>query len=158
MPEPAEKLLLIGEFAKLAGTNLRTLRYYEEIGLFAPAERSQGGFRYYRKTDVNRLRLIQGFQDLGLSLEDIGRLLATRSEEISRREFLSRIECALQAQDDLLEERIRAIQTQQERIREARKKLGECAPCEQKPSTQNNFCEPCPINGETLPEQLSALF
>ena len=40
------ELLLIGEFAKLAGTNLRTLRYYEERGLFKPARRSRGGFRY----------------------------------------------------------------------------------------------------------------
>jgi hypothetical protein len=45
----ARKLLKIGAFAELAGTNLRTLCYYEEVGLLQPAARSSGGFRYYRE-------------------------------------------------------------------------------------------------------------
>ena len=47
------KLHKIGVFAKMAGTNLRTLRYYEEVGLLQPAARSNGGFRYYRDSDLN---------------------------------------------------------------------------------------------------------
>ena len=54
-----DHLLKIGDFAKLADTNLRTLRYYEELGLLTPAERSDGGFRHYRATDVNRVRAIK---------------------------------------------------------------------------------------------------
>ena len=45
----ARKLLKIGAFAELAGTNLRTPCYYEEVGLLQPAGRSSGGFRYYRE-------------------------------------------------------------------------------------------------------------
>ena len=40
MKENSE-LLKIGDFARVAGTNLRTLRYYEELGLLTPAARSQ---------------------------------------------------------------------------------------------------------------------
>ena len=61
-----KQLLKIGDFAKLAGTNLRTLRYYEEIGLLQPASRSTGGFRYYRSEDLDRLRMVTSLKGLGL--------------------------------------------------------------------------------------------
>jgi len=154
----AQKLLRIGDFARLAGTNLRTLRYYEEVGLFQPVERSQGGFRYYRETDVNRLNLIRSLQELGLSLEAIRELLQTREDGISREEFVRRVESALSAQDALLEERIRSIEGQRSRIHDARTKLDQCRPCGRHPGEDNNFCEPCPVTGLPLPEQLSALF
>jgi len=152
------KLLRIGEFARLAGTNLRTLRYYEELGLFQPIERSQGGFRYYRATDVHRLELIRALQELGLSLEDIRGLLSTRGVELSREERLRRVEEALGAQDALLAARVAAIEEQRMRIREAREKLVQCRPCGHVPCAENNFCEPCLLTGETLPERLSALY
>jgi DNA-binding transcriptional MerR regulator len=154
----SQKLLRIGDFAKLAGTNLRTLRYYDEVGLFQPIERSQGGFRYYRETDIHRLNLIRSLQELGLSLEAIRELMDTRSAALSRHEFVRRIERALAAQDDLLEDRVRSIEAQRVRIREARGKLDQCRPCGQTPHADNNFCEPCPVTGLPLPEQLSALF
>ena len=152
------RLLRIGEFARLAGTNLRTLRYYEELGLFQPTRRSQGGFRYYRDTDVHRLELIRALQELGLSLEAIRGLLATRAEEQSRHERLARVEEALGAQDALLAERVASIEAQRARIREARDKLAQCRPCGETPGPGNNFCEPCTLTGTSLPEQLSALF
>lgn len=154
----SQKLLRIGEFAKMAGTNLRTLRYYEEVGLFQPIERSQGGFRYYRETDINRLNLIRSLQELGLSLDAIRDLLSTREEELPRAEVLRRVEQALTAQDTLLEERIQSIQAQRDKIAEARAKLVECKPCERTPNAENNFCEPCPVTEAALPDQLSALF
>ena len=67
MSAPKE-LIKIGEFARRAGTNLRTLRYYEEIGLLGPAHRSSGGFRYYRPTDVHRLRMVHTLQELRLPM------------------------------------------------------------------------------------------
>ena len=69
-------LLKIGDFAKLANTNLRTLRYYEELGLIQPATRSQGGFRYYRHTDIHRVQMIRDLQELGLHLDRIRELMA----------------------------------------------------------------------------------
>jgi DNA-binding transcriptional MerR regulator len=154
----APKLLRIGEFARHAGTNLRTLRYYEEVGLFQPVRRSRGGFRYYRATDVHRLNLIRSLQELGLSLEEIRALLDTRAADLSRGEFVARIEKALCAQDALLEQRIRSIEAQRGRIRAARGKLDQCRPCGLVPHEANNFCEPCAVTGLPLPEQLSALF
>src|SRR4051812_49004365 len=82
-------LLKIGDFARLADTNLRTLRYYEELGLLAPASRSQGGFRYYRRTDVNRVHMIRDLQELGLQLDRIRELMAARENGEEREPFLS---------------------------------------------------------------------
>ena len=119
------KLHKIGVFAKMAGTNLRTLRYYEEVGLFQPVERSQGGFRYYRETDVNRLNLIRSLQELGLSLEAIRELLQTREDGISREEFVRRVESALSAQDALLEERIRSLHESMNAVRDLQDQMRE---------------------------------
>jgi DNA-binding transcriptional MerR regulator len=51
------------------------LRYYEEIGLLAP-ERSDAGYRIYDRRDEERLRFIGRAKRLGLSLEEIGSLVA----------------------------------------------------------------------------------
>jgi MerR family copper efflux transcriptional regulator len=75
-------LLQIGEVAENVGLSLRTVRYYEEVGLVTPASRSEGGFRLYSDADVERLRLLKRMKPLGLSLEEMRELadLIERSE------------------------------------------------------------------------------
>lgn len=151
-------LLKIGDFARLADTNLRTLRYYEELGIFMPAERSAGGFRYYRETDVNRLDMIRQLQDLGMQLDEIGELLTSREESLSREQFLAKVRLILSRQDELLAQRISELEDQRERIGRAMKKTAECAQCVASPELANNFCEPCVCTGTPLPKSISALF
>ena len=151
-------LLKIGEFARLADTNLRTLRYYEELGILLPAERSAGGFRYYRETDVNRLNMIRQLQDLGMQLDDIGDLLTSRDEGLGREGFLAKVRTILGRQDELLSGRIAELEEQRARIARALAKTAECAACETSPEANNNFCEPCPCTGAPLPKSISALF
>ena len=151
-------LLKIGDFARIAGTNLRTLRYYEELGLLHPAERSQGGFRYYRPTDVHRLALIRSLQDLGLPLEEIRPLIETRDLPGERAERCQRVRRALDMQDELLLRRMAALEAQRAKLAEARAKIEQCETCTLVPTVQNNFCEPCSRTGKPLPEGLSALY
>ena len=150
--------LKIGDFARLADTNLRTLRYYEELGLLAPASRSQGGFRYYRRTDVNRVHLIRDLQELGLPLERIRDLISTRAADEPRERFFERVRTALEEQDRLLGVRMAALEEQRRKVQSALHKVGECRNCVRMPSPENNFCEPCSTTGEGLPEHLSALY
>lgn len=159
-PEPLDKgLLKIGEFARKAGTNLRTLRYYEEIGLLTPAARSKGGFRFYRESDANRLGMVQTLQGLGLHLNQICEVMNTREEDgACDAAFFGRVRVALDEQDHLLEKRIGELQGQRKRIKRAFDKLGECEKCETAPTRENNFCDPCPGTGQALPGDLSALF
>nr|WP_216217710.1 MerR family transcriptional regulator [Amycolatopsis aidingensis] len=66
----------IGEVAERTGLSLRTIRYYEEVGLVRPSARSQGGFRLYTDPDVARLLLIKRMKPLGFQLEEMRELLA----------------------------------------------------------------------------------
>jgi DNA-binding transcriptional MerR regulator len=154
----AQELLKIGDFAKLAGTNLRTLRYYEELGLLIPASRSQGGFRYYRRTDLHRLGMIHDLQGLGLPLEQIRDLMTTRDQGSSRKDYLVKVNKALVEQDRLLRQRVAELEGQRANIAKAIDKLHECEVCKHAPSTDNNYCEPCQMTGDHLPAPLSALY
>jgi DNA-binding transcriptional MerR regulator len=66
----------IGEVAERTDLSLRTIRYYEEVGLVVPSARSQGGFRLYTEPDVDRLNLIKKMKPLGFQLEEMRDLLA----------------------------------------------------------------------------------
>lgn len=61
----------IGEVAEQTALSLRTIRYYEEVGLVTPSARSAGGFRLYSEADVARLRLIRRMKPLDFSLEEM---------------------------------------------------------------------------------------
>lgn len=157
MSQPSDHLR-IGDFARLAGTGLRTLRYYEELGLLVPVERTAGGFRHYRRTDVNRVRLIQSLQEMGLSLDEIGELLVQRDSGATRADWLTQLQTTLGRVDDLVGDRIRTLEEQRRGIAAARHKLTECATCPMCPTEENNHCEPCEATGRSLPALLSALF
>lgn len=70
----------IGALSKATGTKVVTIRYYETIGLLAPAARSNSNMRTYDETDVERLRFVRRCRDLGFSLDEIRELLALSSE------------------------------------------------------------------------------
>lgn len=61
----------VGELAKLTGLTIRTLRFYDQIGLFSPSGHSDSGHRLYGEADIRRLQQIMSLKDLGLSLEEI---------------------------------------------------------------------------------------
>ena len=65
----------IGEVAERIGLSLRTIRYYEEVGLVTPSARSQGGFRLYTERDAGRLQLVKDMKPLGFSLDEMRDLL-----------------------------------------------------------------------------------
>jgi MerR family transcriptional regulator, repressor of the yfmOP operon len=82
-----ERTLRIGELARLAGTTPRTVRYYEEIGLLAPAEeRGAGEHRTYTQADLARLNEILRLKSLlGLSLEALREVMAGEDARAARR-------------------------------------------------------------------------
>jgi DNA-binding transcriptional MerR regulator len=65
----------IGTVADRVDLSLRTIRYYEEIGLVTPSGRTEGGFRLYTESDIDRLLLVKSLKPLGMSLELISELL-----------------------------------------------------------------------------------
>lgn len=87
----------IGEVAERVVLSLRTIRYYEEVGLVIPSARTQGGFRLYTEADVERLLLIRKMKPLDFSLEDMRGLLElldtidAQPEGTDRRDLLNRL-------------------------------------------------------------------
>ncbi|MDQ3126870.1 MAG: MerR family transcriptional regulator, partial [Chloroflexota bacterium] len=74
--EDEPRLRRIQEVAAELGLTARSIRYYEELGLLAPAARSEGAYRLYDADDIERLRFIKGLRDdAGFSLAEIGQLL-----------------------------------------------------------------------------------
>jgi DNA-binding transcriptional MerR regulator len=65
----------VGEVAELARVSVRTLHHYDELGLLAPSERSESGYRLYSYDDVARLQQILIWRQLGFSLAEIKALL-----------------------------------------------------------------------------------
>ncbi len=70
-----KKLLLIGQVTDLTGIPIRTIRYYESLGLINSSRRTEGGFRQFSLDVITRLAFIKRAQNLGLSLEEIGNIL-----------------------------------------------------------------------------------
>jgi MerR family transcriptional regulator, repressor of the yfmOP operon len=69
-------VIRIGEVAERTGVTPRTIRYYEEIGLLAGAERRKGEHRLYDETDVERLLEVTRLRDLlNLSLDELKQVL-----------------------------------------------------------------------------------
>lgn len=66
-----EKLYSTGEFAKMAGVTLRTIRYYDKIGLLKPTKILDNGYRRYCNHDLITLQKILSLKELGFSLEEI---------------------------------------------------------------------------------------
>jgi DNA-binding transcriptional MerR regulator len=66
----------VGELAKLAGLTVRTLRYYDQIGLYSPSGYSDSGHRLYTESDISRLQQLLSLKELGLSLDEIKSVLA----------------------------------------------------------------------------------
>ncbi|MFN6456194.1 MAG: heavy metal-responsive transcriptional regulator [Nostoc sp. EfeVER01] len=70
-----KKPLLIGQVTALSGVPIRTIRYYESLGLLNSSGRTEGGFRQFSLDILTRLSFIKRAQNLGLSLEEIKDIL-----------------------------------------------------------------------------------
>jgi effector-binding domain-containing protein len=69
-------MIRIGDFSKLSCVTIKTLRYYDEMGLLKPVSVDMfTGYRYYEYEQLARLHRILALRDLGFSLQEITRLL-----------------------------------------------------------------------------------
>jgi len=68
-------MLTIGDMSRQTGVKVPTIRYYEQMGLLAAPERSEGNQRRYRTLDRDRLSFIKHARELGFTIEAIRELL-----------------------------------------------------------------------------------
>ena len=86
--------MTVKQVSELTGVSIRTLRYYDEIGLLPPADHTEGGYRLYDDTALERLQQILLFRELEFPLRDIVRIVS--SPDFDRKK-------ALEQQIELLE-------------------------------------------------------
>lgn len=91
-------MLTIGDLARHTGVKIPTIRYYEQMGLVAAVERSEGNQRRYGAEERDRLAFIKHARDLGLSIDAIRELLelsahpdipCTRADKIAAEQLRS---------------------------------------------------------------------
>ncbi len=71
-------MFTIGDFSKITGLTVKTIRFYHEKGLLTPTcVDEQTGYRYYDRSKVERARAIAHLRSLDLSIEEIGEILRT---------------------------------------------------------------------------------
>jgi DNA-binding transcriptional MerR regulator len=96
----------VGDLAKLTGLTVRTLRFYDQIGLFSSSGQTVSGHRLYSESDLSRLQQILSLKELGLSLEEIKSALS--GGQISPLEIvnlqINRIKEQIKLQQKLLEQ------------------------------------------------------
>lgn len=98
----------IREFANLCSVSVRTLRYYDEVGLLKPAfVDKQNGYRYYDETSLERMQEILFYRELDFSLHKISEILS--SENYDKSKALSAQKKLLTLKKERLERLINAI-------------------------------------------------
>ncbi|HET7314222.1 MerR family transcriptional regulator [Salinisphaera sp.] len=93
-------MLTIADAARAAACSASTVRYYERVGLLAPARRGDNGYRYYDAADVERLAFVNRARELGFSIASVRDLLRLADHPHE----------PCEAVDTLLAEQVRSIQ------------------------------------------------
>lgn len=74
--------LKIGEIARMTGSTVRTLHYYDEVGLLKPTQITEAGHRLYGIECVTKLYQITAMKNMGFNLEEISELIRTKNIDI----------------------------------------------------------------------------
>lgn len=91
----------VHEVSRLTGVSIRTLHYYDKIGLLPPSGKTEKGYRLYDDTDLERLQQILLFRELQFPLKDISRILD--SPDFDRNRALEQQITLLELQKEHLE-------------------------------------------------------
>jgi len=100
----------VGEFSEKTGVSIRTLHYYDEIGLLQPEKSSTSGHRIYKHQEIITLQKIMSLKFLGYSLDKITSLLNEESFTIDLNEALKLHSQQLEKDKEAIEQSLTAIQ------------------------------------------------
>ncbi len=141
---PAQsKLLKIGEVARRTGVTLRTVRYYQSLGLLGEPVEVKTRVRMYPERVCRRIALIRDLRRLDLPLGRIRVLLSARHEAPTGAEGSADLASALAEKLTEIEKRLADYRAMKEDIVAALAFLQTCLLCSRKPSTA--VCEACEL-------------
>lgn len=102
----------IGQLSKNTNISIRTLRYFDELGLLKPAKVTDSGYRYYSNEEIKVLQHITALKELGFTLASIKELLSTGkdSQEQRWRDYLDFELAAVKKEKNRLDEMEKLLQ------------------------------------------------
>ena len=112
----------IGELARLAGTNVETIRYYERDGLLPIPARSDGNYRIYGEAHVQRLSFIRRCRGLDMTLDEIRVLLHFKE---SPQENCADVNSLLERHIGHVTQRMQELQELERQLNDLRERCGE---------------------------------
>ena len=150
-------MMQIGELARKAGITLRTVRYYEELGLINHSVRTKGGFRLYDEGELGKLKLIRDLQALDFPLSGIRELFARKRGARCGADLAKEVRETLASQLHEMESRIARYQTLRNAILESMDMVEVCSDCSLLPTPV--VCGACPVvtSREAVPQPMQAL-
>ena len=82
IPEANATMFSIGEFSKVTGLTVKTLRFYHEQGVLLPSQVDpETGYRYYAESKIETARVIRQLRGLGFSLMEVSEMLGRYDDE-----------------------------------------------------------------------------
>jgi len=136
-------MMQIGDLADKAGITTRTIRYYEELGIIEPDERTEGGFRLYSETQLRRLNIVQGLKALGFDLGRIRELFALKHQSETGGELAQTMTNHLYEQQKEIDEKIGYYLVMKERNLRGIEVLKGCFRCDIK--VFERHCHECKV-------------
>jgi Cd(II)/Pb(II)-responsive transcriptional regulator len=115
----------IGELAKLTDAQVETIRYYEREGLLPAPARSDGNYRLYTQTHVERLTFIRNCRSLDMTLEEIRSLLNLRD---SPQDQCQSVNALIDEHIQHVNDRIASLQALQIQLLDLRQRCSDGAP------------------------------
>jgi len=112
----------IGELARLAGTNVETIRYYERDGLLPVPARSEGNYRIYGETHAQRLFFIRRCRGLDMTLDEIRVLLHFKESPL---ENCADVNSLLERHIGHVTQRMQELQELERQLNDLRERCGE---------------------------------
>ena len=118
-----EEIVSIGDLAKELGLTTRTLRYWEDTGIIASVERTEGANRGYTPYFVRRIRFIMKLKELGLTIREMQDLYIAYGEAKQTDRMVPRLLEILDAHLGKVDEKIHNLASLRGDIAEYRKKM-----------------------------------
>lgn len=135
------ELLRVGQIAERTGKTVRALRFYEELGLLTPAQRTKGGFREYDEGALLRIQWIDRLQELGFSLQDIRDFLSSLRELDSGPAAMDQLRTFYARKMLDTRQQISRLQALEAELKDSLSYLSTCRVCA--PETPKSTCRSC---------------
>lgn len=140
LTEPTPKQLLrIGDVARKTGITLRTLRYYEELHLIEPDDRSKGNFRLYQPQIIQRVQFINSLKKLDFTLEEIRAILGSANTTKTDKDIVDRTRQALLVKKEKITQKLIELAEMNREVDISLRILDECTACKQ---AKDEACDP----------------